>query len=953
MKHLLLLLVFMAGFFQVHAQGQRQTVYGTVQSQQDNTTLPGASVVLTKTADGTTTGTATDPDGKFKLEGVTQGEYTLKVNYIGFTTLTKTIRVQNAALNLGTLQLESEAKNIKEVEVVGRVPLGEQKGDTTQFNAKAFKTAPDASAEDLVTKMPGVTVQNGTIQAQGEDIKQVMIDGKRYVGEDVNSAMRNLSSDMIESVQIFDGQSDRAAFSGFDDGNRVKTINFTTRRDRRQGYTGKASAAYGTNERYMVGAAVNYFNNNRRITFTGLTNNINMFDFSVGETPGGGMRGRRGGWGRSSPNGIINTNNIGLNYNDNWGKKMEVAASYNFSRREINNSQYSFEDFLNIDQTQTTNRVNLNTEESHRLNFRLQYNINENNRLLITPNISLQNDYSTINALTVTETSEETIGTSVITNKSDNASLNFNNNVLYSHRFGESGRIFTANLNTNVNNADGDEFQFEDTKSFVNQNGNKYRDQYFSTDRNSFSWSGNVNYSQFINNSKTARLQLEYNISNQRNDNDRIAYNRLADGSQYTDTIANLSNSFESNYLAHSIGPSYQYRTDKVRFQVNTLYQYATLENDATYPLDYDLKQSFGSVLPSAEYEYKFTNTRNLRLEYRSSTNVPSADQLQDVLNLANPVQPRIGNPNLEQDFQHRFTIRFRNFSPETSKNFFMGVFGTLTQDAVVNSVYMVRTVQPGEEPAIPTNNPEVRAIFNNYEQQTGNFLLDRPGARLIRPVNMDGNWNVRSFFNYGQPVNFISSSVNINGGVGFSRNPGMINDTINFASTTSAGVGLHLSSNISEKVDFNISTNASKNFVRNTIPGENTNYNYFSQNTSVRLNWIIWKGLVYRTELAHQFNQGLARGVDPNFTLWNMSIGKKLLKNQQAEISLSVNDLLNENTSISRNVSSFSVVDTQSTVLQRFFMLTFSYNIRSFAGAAPPDENNRGDRPGGYRGGR
>lgn len=923
MRKLFSLLILLISVSQVYAQA----VSGTVQSASDKSKLPGASVVLKRAASTGILTTMTDGEGAFRFEQVQPGSYTLEVRFLGFDMLSRAVQVQQGPVNLGVLSLQEQDNRLSEVQVVGRAPLGEQKGDTTQLNAKAFKTAPDASAEDLVTKMPGVTVQDGKVQAQGEDVRQVMIDGKRYTGEDVTSAMRNLSSDMIENVQIFDAQSDQAAFSGFDDGNRIKTINFVTRKDRRQGYTGKISAGYGTDDRYMAGVSVNYFNNNRRITVTGLTNNINMFDFSVGETPGGGMRGRRGGWGGGSPTGIINTNTFGLNYNDMLGKKIQIGANYNYSNRDIVNNQYRFRDFVSNDAglRYTENSINNDQDESHRLNMRLQYNINENNRLLVTPNISLQKNYSLTDRSATTYDANGTLSNSLNRNTSDNTSLNFNNNILYSHRFGDSGRVLTTNFNTSVSNTDGDGYQQEETQNVENPDRNVGRNQFVKLDRKNFNWSGNANYSQRL--AENSRIQLEYTIGNQLRDSDRRTYDFEETAGGYTNINTPLSNTFKSDYLSQSVGPSYQYRKDKVRLQINARYQFATLDSDSEYPTNYNLKRNFSNILPSAEYEYKFSNSSNLNVNFRSSTNVPSVEQLQGVLDISNPLQARIGNPNLDQDYQNRVNVRYRNFNPETNKVFFIGMFGTMTQNYIANSVYTS---------SIPAG------MADSYELQ--------PGARLSRPVNMDGYWNVRSFFNYGQPLNFISSNFNLNGSVGYSRIPGMIDEEINYANNTNMGAGFNISSNISEKIDFTVSTFSSYNIVSNSLR-TNQNNNYFNQNTSLRYNWTLWKDLVYRTELNHQYNSGLSAGVDNSYLLWNMSLGKKVFKNKQGEISLSVNDLLKQNASIQRNVTESYVEDVQSTVLQRFFMLTFSYNIRSFAGAQAPQENME-RRPGGYRGG-
>ncbi|CAN5424177.1 hypothetical protein BH23BAC1_BH23BAC1_27300 [soil metagenome] len=595
MKKSILSLIILIISVQASAQTRGYVVYGTVLSQQDNTSLPGANVMLTRTSDDTTTGAATDLEGNFSIENVAPGNYILSINYVGYNVFRQEVRVQNSDLNLGNLALTEEARLLGEVEVIGRVPLGEQRGDTTQFNAKAFKTAPDASAEDLILKMPGVTIQDGVVQAQGEEVKQVMVDGKMFGGNDVGSALRNLPSDMIESVEVFDRQSDQAAFSGFDDGNREKTLNFVTRKEARKGQSGKISAGYGTDDRYMVGAALNIFDGDRKITLMGLTNNINMLDFSIGETPGGGMRGRRGRWGGGSPNGIISTNTMGMNYNNMWGKKVEISSSYNFNSREVFNWESTFREFTAGEQVGNQleqQTLNNNLTNSHRLNFRLQYNINENNRLLITPNVTVQQNNSTIGGITqLFDLGRALLTNSETDNRTENSNLDFSNNILYSHRFKKPGRVFTTNINTTYSNTDQDNFFIENSINNLDPDLNAWRNQYNDVYRRNFSWSGNASISERVG--KNALVQLEYSIGNQMNDSDRRTYDLDPELELHNQLNVPLSNTFKSDYLSQSIGPSYQYRTDKTRLQVNTQYQYATLESNTIYPETFNTSAIF------------------------------------------------------------------------------------------------------------------------------------------------------------------------------------------------------------------------------------------------------------------------------------------------------------------------------------------------------------------------
>lgn len=922
MKKFLLLLFLLTAVIQAYAQSVAIT--GTVQSAANNSGLPGASVLLTNAA-AVTTGQVTDMEGNFRFDKVAPGKYTVEVKYLGFKPLTRTVQVQNEAVNLGPLKLEEETTTIKEVQIVGRAPLGEQKGDTTQYNAKAFKTAPDASAEDLVTKMPGVTIQDGKIQAQGEDVKQVLVDGKRFFGDDADAALRNLPSEVIESVQVFDKKSDQAEFSGVDDGNREKTINIVTKKESRKGQFGKVSAGYGTDNRYMVGASVNFFNNDRRLTVTGLTNNINMFDFSVGETPGGGMRGRRGGWGGGTPDGINVTNTIGLNYSDLWGEKVKISGNYSFYQRENDNNRTSVRDYINseLNQVDMEDRTSNNTSGNHRFRMRLEYTINENNRLLITPSINARQNRSSSYTLGQSFNDNGPLNESINNATSDDGSYDLNNNIYFSHRFGKPGRTISASINTSYSASDGDSYQVYNITDFMDDTKSENRDQYSRLDRTGTSWRSNITYTEPI--TEKSQVEVEYKIGNQINDSDRRTFDFEEQTGNYSLLNQPQSNTFRSEYLTQSAETGYRYNSEKIRLQLSAEYQQAKLNNDQVFPTDYSLNRTFTSVLPSAELEYKISKDKNLRIDYRSDTDAPSVDQLQDVLDISNPLQVRLGNPALEQEAENRLVLRYRAFNPETNKVFFAFVMGSLTQNYIANS---------------STTGPFTLSNGEEYGQ----------GARLIRPVNLDGYWNVRSFVNYGQPLNFIKSNLNLNGSVGFSKIPGMIDEEINYASNTNLRAGISLSSNISEKIDFNIATNSSYNLVNNTLSSSAINNNYFNQSSSLRLNWIFWKGLVYRTELNHQFNSGLSESLDNNFTLWNMSISKKVFKKQLGEISLSVNDLLKQNVSVQRDVTAQYVEDVQSTVLQRYFMLTFSYNIRNFGGGKMPDMGNEDGRNWGGR---
>ena len=322
---------------------QNVTLTGTVLSNGDGSSLPGAHVILIPTIGGVELDNLTDDKGKFIITNLKPGDYNLKISYLGFTDFQKLLQITRRGLDLGEIKLVESAYELGQVQVVGQAAQATSKDDTLQFNASSFKTNPDASAEDLTRKVPGIVMENGRIQAQGEDVKEILVDGKPFFGNDPAAALKNLPAEVIDKIQIFDKQSDQDAFSGFNSGQTSKAINIITRQDKRNGTFGRLFGGYGTDERYQAGGAVNKFKDDVRLTLLGQFNNINEQNFSSEDLSGvsqGGGRGSGGGswggggggWGGGNNDfvvdqkqGIAKTNAFGLNYSDTWGKKLKIA----------------------------------------------------------------------------------------------------------------------------------------------------------------------------------------------------------------------------------------------------------------------------------------------------------------------------------------------------------------------------------------------------------------------------------------------------------------------------------------------------------------------------------------------------------------------------------------------------------------------------------------------------
>jgi uncharacterized membrane protein YgcG len=926
-----------------YVQAQNAQITGTVLDSTRNSSVVGAYVAVSRNVpDAKPEYITTDVNGKFAFTGLSKNtSYLVKVSYLSYNDVARIVTVKQDVENLGNILLTESVSTLKEVKVVGQIVATEQKGDTTQFNAAAFKTNPDATTEDLIQKMPGITVTNGTVTAHGETVSRVLVDGKPFFGDDAALTLKSLPAEIVDKIEVFDKLSDQAQFTGFDDGNSQKTINIVTKADRRAGQFGKVFAGYGLDDRYQAGGNISYFKGNQRISVIGLSNNINVQNFSsqdlLGVTSsagnggggGGGGRGGAGGGGGGSTNflvgnqsGITGTNSFGLNYSNKFAKKVDVSGSYFFNRTGNSNEQATQQQYFLgngvgnqfYNERSVTSSINSN----HRLNFRVEYTINKNNSLIITPRLSFQDNHAgSVKAGLTTLGDDSKINSSDITRDSKTKGYTFANDILFRHSFAKRGRSISVNFNTQMNDRNGNNRLYSKNLYYTNLlTPGDTIDQQSHTGSNGTTLGGNFVYTEPI--STTGQLQLNYGITVSNSNSEKETYNMSFDNRGYTDLDSLLSNSFDNRYVTNRAGVSYRYRKNSWMANFGVDFQNAGLYSDQLSPVRSKVDQTFTNVLPNFMITYRSKNGTQFRTFFRSSTNQPSISQLQNVIDNSNPLSLTAGNPDLKQEYRNMFNIRYSLAGANRPYNFSALVFVTQTNNAIVNSTLIAQR---------PMTLP--------------NGISLQQGAKYTSPVNVDGSWNARSFLVYGKPVAPLKLNVNLSTGFNYVRSPGLINNISNFSNTYAVSQGLVLSSNISEKLDFTFSYSGNYNVVRNTIQ-PTLNNNYYTSGISGRVNWIFGKGFVLQSDINNQSYRGLGAGYNQNFTLWNASFGKKFLKNNAGELKLTVFDILKQNNSVNRTVTETYVQDVTSRVLTQYAMLTFTYTLKNFGKMPVQNEGRR-----------
>lgn len=903
---------------------QAQILTGTVTDKHTQEGLISATVQLTD-AEGKSNYTSTDLQGKFQFKKLSQGVYTLQVSYVGYKTNKQRVTLTGSQTKQVKVAMEEDAQLLDEVSVQGRATRAEQRGDSLQYNAEAFKVMQGSSAEDLLAKMPGIVVEGGTVQAQGEQVQKVLVDGKEFFDGDVNLAIKNLPSDIIASIEVFDKKSEQAEFTGFDDGEEVKTINIVTKGGFKQGTFGEVSAGYGTDNRYKVNGNINFFNDDRRISVLGMSNNVNQQNFSQEDLAGvmsAGASGKgRGGRGRKNASGgggnasnfmvgslggVTSANGLGLNYVDQWGEKLKVTGSYFFNQSDnLTRQQTEREYFESVLPGMTYSEFQENNMENwnHRFNMKLDYQLSDRSSLQIRPTLSFQNNNS-LGLLQGQNLLEgATTGETQTSSTGNTDAYNVGADLMFRHRFLKEGRTLSLMLSGKMSNNDGNTYT-DYLNTLYGTGGVPTEDSYSQLKQNigrQYNLRSNLSYTEKL--TDALQLQLGYKVSYTDAENERKTYNRSAVTDLYDQLDESLSNEYQSGYLTQAGNVGLRYRAGKFNAMLGVDAQWASLAGDLVYPQPDKLSHDYFSVLPSFTLRYSLDKTNSLQLRYRSKSSSPSVTNLQNVIDNSNPLFLSTGNPNLDQQLSHTANLRYLR-TTKSGHTFIAMVGATIQQDYVADSTFVAKE----DLPLSPT------------------VILEK-GAQFTKPVNMDGYYSLQSMLTYGFPVDFIRSNVNISLSANYANVPTIFDGIESKTRELNLIPKVIVGSNISKNLDFTASYSAGINKMFSSLDTASGS-DYITHTASAKLGWTFFWGMTFRSTFNYIGYTGLDAGTDDYF-LWNLSLGKKFLKNDAAEIRVEAFDVLKQNQAFTHRTGSNYYDYVNSNVLEPYVMLSFVYTIR------------------------
>ena len=949
MKRLLLSTLFL--FFAVAAFAQKGAVSGTVLDADTGESVAGAvlEVAPVKTPDQKQYFTS-GYKGAVAIPSLPYDEYRLTVSFLGYNNYETTFRVAAGKQNIGRIELKPGVQ-IETVVKEAKALRTSQKGDTVSYNAGAFKVVADADVEGLLKKMPGITVTDGTVEAQGETVKKVFVDGKEFFGEDVTTAIKSLPAEAVDRVEVYNKLSDAAEFSGMDDGEGYKALNIVTRPGMRQGQFGKLYAGFGYDAdtetedkfKYIAGGNANVFSGDSRISFIGLFNNVNQQNFSFEDILGvsGGGGGRRGGMGNymvRPQSGVASVNAIGVNYSDTWGKRNQVTfqGSYFFNNTNTENRSTveKWYEAPMIPDTLSTNGYSDTKGYNHRFNARLEWKISENQNLMIRPRFSYQSNdpWSRTTGWQYGAPADGGSGYSRTDNFSDALRHGYNvgTSAVYRAKLGKNGRTitldgsFSYSDNTNNSNSWSNILATQPDRPAVDPvtgvwdpaNYTELRYLRNLAPSSSYSLRGSFTYTEPV--AKYAQVSLQYRISYNSQERDKRSF--VTDDDTFTGGVLNplLSNSYESGYLTQSVGPGFRFSKERNTFIANVYYQRSALDGQIVRDDAEKIKHAYNNVTYFMMGQLNINRENSLRLFVSSYTDSPSITDLQSVYDVSDAQNISHGNPNLKPTYSHRVNFHYTNSNVEKGRTFMWMFSMNTTLDYTAQHLVQ----RPGD-------------ITIDGQAYSPNFYSTTE--------NLDGYWQLRTHLSYGLPIGFLKSNFNVMAGVIYTKTPSMLGGTVDAATgmisggerndTKNMGYDFRavLGSNISENVDFTLSWNGTYNEATNSLNADKSKNRYFNHTAQGNLKVVFPLGFTFTASAAYSQYIGFTNDYSEDYLLCNVWLGKKVFRNKRGEVMVGVNDLFNQNQAFSRSTGSGYTQNSTNSVIGRYYMVQFNYNLRRF----------------------
>ncbi|CDA55255.1 cna protein B-type domain protein [Prevotella sp. CAG:604] len=949
---MLLLLVSIASF------AQERLVSGAIIDRDTKDPVEQVTVQLLKTDSTYVTGAISNEKGLFHLNAPENGKYLLKITSVGYKPTVKRVVIeQDKNLALGNVVVGADAIMLKGAVVTAMAQKVTLKEDTFVYNSAAYRTPEGSVVEELVKRLPGAEVSDdGTIKINGKEVKKILVDGKEFMTGDTKTALKNLPTSIIDKIKAYDEKSDLSKVTGIDDGEEQTVLDFNVKKGMNKGLMSNIDLGIGNKDRYSARGMGGYFNSNNHFMLFGNANNTSDRGFGGG----GPRRGFGGG------NGLNASKMLAANYNYEEKNKFKFNTSLRWnhsdgdvwSRRSSENfmgSSSSFSNSLN---------QNFSRSDSWNGNIRLEWMPDTMTNILFRPSISWTTNDSRSTGISASynqdpyqytedplsdEGIEKMDEVDAVINRQKSVSLSNskNNNIRgmlqLNRKLNNKGRNVTLRMDAKYTDKDSKSISLQNAHLYLVQNeaglDSTYQtNRYNLTPSKDYSYSAQATYSEPL--WKATFLQFSYKFTYSYSKSDRSTY----DFSKYSFDGINPEYGAWGNYLGRLDGGLGDYRDDKlsryseyrnythdiqvmmrfVRQKYNLNFGVMILPQRSKFIQDYqgkyvDTVRTVTNVSPTLDFRYRFSKMSNLRVNYRGTTSQPSISQLLDITDNSDPLNISKGNPGLKPSFTQNFRLFYNNFVQNHNKGVMTYINFSTTSNSISNKV--------------------------TYDETTG--------GRITRPENINGNWNVMGAFMFNCSIDSAGVwNINTDTNLGYNHYVSYLSldksqdSQKNTTQNTTWNERLSLSYR-NDWLELSLDGTLAYNHAKNKLqPNSNLDTWQFSYGPSMTLT-APW-GTSLNTSLSCSSRRGYSdASMNTDEFVWNAQLSQGFLKGKPLTVMLQFYDLLHQQSTFSRAISSVSRTDTEYNAINSYAMLHVVYRMNLFGGKDARKEN-RGEGPGG-----
>lgn len=865
------------------------TLRGAVRDSAE-TPLVGANIALYRhTPSGErqlVAGGTSDSQGRFSIVQVPLGQLSLEVSYIGYQSYQDDLTI-TAGLNLGVIHLQEDAHLLEVVVVQGKATDMTVRGDTIAFNADAYKVPQGAMLEELVKRLPGAEIdESGQISIGGQQVSKIMLDGKEFFSGDTKVAMRNLPASMVHQLEMLRQQSDEARVTGFDDDEEETVLNIRTKPDMRQGTFGHAVAGYGLNQRYELNGLLNYFSQRHQTTLVAGSNNTNgqgLSDLNLDDGSRGGRRGGRSGGG-FRPQGITTSAQIAANETYTPSDRLEVNANVRYGYRQNDLSARTETENLLPDSPSTfTNETTDALKRGHNLggDAYIKWHATDRTELICRPELhySWGVDQESRNYRT-TDSAESELHRGSQENLRKYSGLRLFNMLLLGHKLNDEGRTLSLQLNGGFL---GDNANTESHSTLHSVDGEQSRQTLLEDHSQTFSYRIRTGYVEPLTELLSLQAQLEWSDRIRSSERDY----KMAGTARETDMKTRLN--------SLSAGIDLKVANELVDLIVGLRFRPTWMTTELS-PLTNQTPHIRREMIwaPSLNFSYTPNKQTMLRLGYWGRSEMPSAGQMYTIPDVTNLRESIIGNPNLRPSYQHQLFGMFRTFLPSSSQAVNIRFFSAYTHHAVISDQSVDAKTQ--------------RRQITYINAEGGEYVLYSNGS-------------------FTTPLFTKSLSLAVTLGSAYNYRLGRINGVTNGAHSWTLSPDLALAYSNSW-LYLRAKGGVRYHSGSQSLPLAASPHTYdwrAGGDVSVSL------PLGFKVESEALYTQGVGYQEPYNVSsvLWSAGLSYSFLKDQAATLRIKVYDLLNQQQSISRQVSATEISDTWSNSLGRYAMLHFIYRFR------------------------